>query len=630
MQRQLLAIVLMSLLAMFWLRWMAPAPQQPPPEGAAPAQQTAAPAEDTRSTASAQDVLARDLIPAYSAPGQDLWAALPPVPATVEPSDEVTIRSADLELVFTRIGARLKRATVILGKTHGEPVQLVPEPTANDAGAVFPLGLQFTDKALGDALNGRRFDAVVSPAGDAVSFSLTAPGVATFRKDFSLTSRRYVLRTEVAVENLTAEAQRFGRDQFPAYFLSWGPNIASGDLAMGFPQLLAWRSGGENQFEGTASLAKSAKNGSMTSIPDAEWIAVKSAYFAVAMKPDFAGARAMAFGAPNEFRFGYGAPGFEVAPGQAAASAFDVYIGPTSKDTLRAAWDTLPTVVRIYHWPSLAWLNWFAEMLLGLMNWFHAVIPNYGVAIVLVTLVVRVAMFPLTLKSMKSMKKMQLLAPDIEEIRKKYADNPQEQQKKMFELYRERGASPMSGCLPLFLQMPVFLALYRMLMSTYELRGASFLWIADLSQPDKLFTISALKDVPFVGMFEHLNLLPILAAAAMIASQKLVPMSAPVQNPQQKMMMTLMPVMVSFFCYKLPAGLNLYILVSTVLGIAQQPLIHVSQKEVEAKKPPRKRTNFYAAAQARKRQFAKEQRQAARLRSGDTPKGKSAKDSGTE
>ena len=273
---------------------------------------------------------------------------------------------------------------------------------------------------------------------------------------------------------------------------------------------------------------------------------------------------------------------------------------------MKSAWPTLETSHRFFEYPEI--LNWFATLLLSVLNWFYGIFPNYGVAIILLTILVRTAMFPLTVKQMRSMKRMQLLAPEMEKIKEKCGDDPQELNRRMMEMYRERGVNPLGGCFPLLLQMPVFIALYRMLWSTYELRGAPFiLWMKDLSQPDQLLHFPFLANVPVVGRYiEYLNVLPILCAVAMIISTKLMPMSGPTQNPQQKAMMTFMPVLVSVFCYTFASGLNLYIFVSTILGIAQNRLIRVSATDIPEKKPVKKKRNWYAAAQAKRRQAKKE------------------------
>jgi YidC/Oxa1 family membrane protein insertase len=254
------------------------------------------------------------------------------------------------------------------------------------------------------------------------------------------------------------------------------------------------------------------------------------------------------------------------------------------------------------------------------LNWFYGnVIANYGFAIIFLTIVVRTAMFPLTLKGMKSMKKMQKLAPEMEKIKEEVGDDQQEMQKRMMELYKERGVNPLGGCMPMLLQMPVFIALYRVYATAFEFRGAPFLgWITDLSEPDALFMLPFTIPVPFTANgIDSFNLLPILMGLAMVASTKIMPTSGPVQNPQQKMMMTLMPIFFSVICYNMASGLNLYILTSTLLGIVQNYFIHVGDDEVTPKPGATKKgkggkkskpKHFYAAAQARKRELAKEQR----------------------
>ncbi len=170
----------------------------------------------------------------------------------------------------------------------------------------------------------------------------------------------------------------------------------------------------------------------------------------------------------------------------------------------------------------------------------------------------------------------------------------------------------------MFLQLPVFIALYRMLWSAFELRRAPFmLWITDLSEPDRLINLSFAIPIPFSTMAIHsINLLPILGAVAMVLSVKLTPSSGPAMNPQQKMMMTIMPVFFSIFCYNLASGLNLYILISTLLGIGQNLIVQNIDIDVDVKekKPLTRAKHFYSIAQARKRQMNKEVRRDKKLK----------------
>jgi YidC/Oxa1 family membrane protein insertase len=350
----------------------------------------------------------------------------------------------------------------------------------------------------------------------------------------------------------------------------------------------------------------------VNTLPAPSWFAFRSTYFAVAFKPGFEDAQGWVTGLPHNFRFGVAAPRFEVAPEATHSNAFKIYLGPTEQRSLAQGWETLPKALRFYS-PTWDFMDKFSKALLWVLNIFHDYVPNYGLAIIFLTILVRMGMLPLMLKSMKSMKKMQMLGPEMQELKTKYADDSQELNKKMMELYKERGVNPLGGCLPMLLQMPVFFALYRMLQSAYELRGAHFFWwISDLSQADHMFPMPWTHSVPFLGVtFEYFNLLPILMGLSMLVSQKVMPVSGPAQNQQQKVMMYIMPFMFSFFCYTLMSGLNLYILTSTVLGVVQQQFVRVGDVELKAKKTVGKRQHFYTAAQARKRQMAREAKQAA-------------------
>ena len=166
-------------------------------------------------------------------------------------------------------------------------------------------------------------------------------------------------------------------------------------------------------------------------------------------------------------------------------------------------------------------------------------------------------------KSTRSMKKMQALAPELKALKEKYKDDPQKQTAKTWEIYKKHKVSPMSGCLPMLIQMPVFIGFYMMLRSAIELRGASFLWVADLSKPDTLFMIPGLN-FPF-------NLLPLLMGGAMLWQSHLTPPS-PGMDPAQAKIMRYMPLIFLVFLYNYSAALALYMTVSTLLGVLQTKL----------------------------------------------------------
>jgi YidC/Oxa1 family membrane protein insertase len=596
MRNQLIAIILMTVLFVAYFKFFSPTQPQHKIEPAQTAQQAV-----NNSAKEAEK-------PSTQAPVNHAGSALPPVSEIADPSAEEVILSDDkMELTFTRIGGRLKCAKLLFGGKDDASVQLVPTESVPDTEAVYPFGLQFTDETIADGLNYRRFDAQKDPSGKSVTFSYAIPDRGVIRKTFTIGDRSNIIEARVDYENATDKPQLLGLDQTPAYYLYWGPNIHSGDEKMGVKQAFVWRQTGKVEELPTANMVPSEGQEFFSkNVLNPDWVAVRSTYFAIAFKPEFEGGQGWASGGPKRFRFGFAAPRFEAPPKSVQSNSFSIYLGPCKQQSLAAAWQTLPEMFRFFQ-PPWGFMDKFAKMLLRLLNWFYHYIPNYGLGIIFLTVVVRFAMYPLTLKSMKSMKKMQLLGPELEALKEKYGENTQELNKKMMELYKERGVNPVGGCLPLMLQMPVFIALYRTLWSAFELRGAPFyLWINDLSQPDKMFHIPALAGIPVVSMFEYINLLPILMGLAMILSQKVMPVSGPAQNSQQKMMMNIMPLFFAFMCYSMASGLNLYILTSTILGVVQQKFIRVADSELKAKKAPAKRQHFYAAAQARKRQMVRE------------------------
>ena len=228
--------------------------------------------------------------------------------------------------------------------------------------------------------------------------------------------------------------------------------------------------------------------------------------------------------------------------------------------------------------------------IMWLMNTMYTLmgpLGNYGVVIMILVFMMRLVMHPVTKKSQVSMMRMQKLAPKMEEIKKKYANNKAEMNKKVMALYREQGISPFASMLPMIIQMPVWIALWTAVYTSIDLRGAKFLpfWITDLSVPDQLFRFPFGIELPFFG--EYFNLLPILMGVVMYLQQKLMPhsQSTAQTNPQvaqqQKMMMIMMPLLFPIMLYKGPSGVNLYILSSISAGVLEQIIIrkHIREKE---------------------------------------------------
>lgn len=569
-------------------------------------------------------------------------AVPPPLPADPALDEQtVTLSTGRLKLEFTPVGARLKRAWVLVGETEEEHPQLVPEdPALPGDRPLYPLGLfglRPVEGWRGDELDFAAWTPSVDEANRRVAFTYTQDGVVRVTKTFTLDPDEYFLDVTVDYENLSGAPQRLGLDaHIPAYTFNWVPALHSDDedMTRGSTTEIIWRKGGQSSHHAVSSLEPpSDATGYSEYVPQPDWISIKSTYFLVAMRIMAApedewvkNAWAWVAGDPLAYRFGVAVPRSEIAPGGRETRNFRLYMGPTHLASLKtAAANGFPELGEaLQFFTSVSFMDWFAKMLLSLLNFFHDnVYANYGIAIILLTIVVRIVVFPLTLKSMKSMKKMQLLAPEIEKIKAEVgADNPQELQKRTMEMYRSYGVNPLGGCFPMLLQMPVFFALYRMLWYAFELRGAPFLWIADLSREDALYTLPVSVNIIFTTI-NAINILPFLMAIAMVASQKLMPTSGPMQTPQQKFLMNFMPVFFSIICYNMSAGLNLYILTSTLLGIGQNYVmnlhkIELTQQELK-KTTARKPRHFYNAAQARKKQMAKEMRRAKQERSRGEP-----------
>jgi YidC/Oxa1 family membrane protein insertase len=292
----------------------------------------------------------------------------------------------------------------------------------------------------------------------------------------------------------------------------------------------------------------------------------------------------------------------ELAPaGQQASTksySFQIYLGPKDRDILNSnkLYRDLGFFQTIDFMPCCccpaAIIHPLAFGILWLMKWLHGFWPyNYGVVIIILVLLVRLILHPLTRKSQVSMSKYTKfnMLPEVQEIRKKYAKEPMEMHRRTAELQKKHGISHsamLMGMLPTFVQMPIWIALYSAIYASIDLRGAGFLpfWITDLSAPDALFRFRAIP-FPLFGKIDSFNLLPILMGVAFYLQQKLMPSQTASTDPQvaqqQKFMMIMMPVLFPLMLYTSPSGLNLYIMTSVFGGVIEQNVIkkHIREKE---------------------------------------------------
>jgi YidC/Oxa1 family membrane protein insertase len=245
---------------------------------------------------------------------------------------------------------------------------------------------------------------------------------------------------------------------------------------------------------------------------------------------------------------------------QTITQKFYIYLGPQELNVIKKINPSWTTVV--YY----GTFDFIARLLVGLLTALYGLVHNWGWAIVLFSIVIYVILYPLTLKQMRSMREMQVLQPHIEALRNTYKDNPQKLNKAIMELYKEHKVNPLGGCLPMLLQIPIFFALYQVLLRSVSLRGAHFLWIKDLSKPDSLFTLPV--SLPILG--NEFNILPILMTIGMFIQQKISTVATSSNAEQQKLMMIIMPFMFGFIFYRMPSGLVLYWFINSTFMLIYQ------------------------------------------------------------
>jgi YidC/Oxa1 family membrane protein insertase len=253
----------------------------------------------------------------------------------------------------------------------------------------------------------------------------------------------------------------------------------------------------------------------------------------------------------------------EIQPGAQDKVEFNLYFGPKSLKLLKSLGYDLNLAV------NFGWFDFLAKPFLYFMNFLYGFIPNYGVAIILLTIATKIIFWPLGTKSYKSMNEMKKIQPLLAEIKEKYGNDKKRMNEEVMGLYRTYKINPMGGCLPMLAQIPVFFALYRMLYETIELRHAPFLlWIKDLSAPDRLLHFSF--SIPFMEPPYGIPVLTIIMGITMFIQQKMTPA---VGDPTQAKMMMILPIVFTVIFVNFSAGLVLYWLINNVLSILQQYII---------------------------------------------------------
>jgi YidC/Oxa1 family membrane protein insertase len=319
-----------------------------------------------------------------------------------------------------------------------------------------------------------------------------------------------------------------------------------------------------------------------------DWVAVKNKYFAQILTPDGGGEKVVVHAARMALPAEAADPTFKpknaivreisaslllpelyLGAGEVFTRAIQYYVGPKKYLELSKNGLHQVDVMEFGMWAPVG------KLLLKIMNGIHDYLwpHNYGIAIILLTILVRIVFWPVTRKSTESMKKMQEIQPLVKAVQAKHKDNMQKQQQEIMALYKEHKVNPLGGCLPMLIQIPVFIALFVVLRSAIELRFAHFLWIGDLSQPENL-----LKGMLPFGL--SLNLLPILMAATMAWQQRLTPSAS--ADPNQQKIMMFMPIMMLVMFYTFASGLALYWTTQNVLMIVQQLMMMRKKKAASA------------------------------------------------
>ncbi len=290
---------------------------------------------------------------------------------------------------------------------------------------------------------------------------------------------------------------------------------------------------------------------------DGGWIAFLQHYFLAAwVSPEGQANRFFAKKAGGNYFFGFTGPPLDVAPAATGVWKAQFYAGPKDQKRLEEISPNLNLTI------DYGFLWWLAIPLFALLDWLHGLVGNWGAAIIMLTIIVKAVLYPLSAAGYKSMANMRRVAPQMKKIQERYANDRERLSKEMMGLYKKEGANPLGGCLPMLLPMPIFIALYWVLFESVELRLAPFMfWIEDLAQMDPFF------------------ILPLLMGASTYYMQSLNPQ---VGDPMQQKMMKMMPIMFTVLFLFFPAGLVLYWLVNNVLSIAQQQFVYRKAEKAQA------------------------------------------------
>jgi YidC/Oxa1 family membrane protein insertase len=458
----------------------------------------------------------------------------------------------------------------IINASAGPPCAAPPTPPAQGPSCLpFPFSLHFPTQEPAAKVNWAYYAETPDPDGLGVSY-LYSDGHTTVRKAFNFAKNSFLsqVETEVTVDGKPLP-----------HMIEWRGGFGDLTLAVPADKTVYFDVTNNKLNEKTASNAKS---GPLNASGNFSFAGLADSYFAAVFLPEgnsttqfitFSDTvRTPADEKPQPFA------GAAISDGE--TNRFELFLGPKDVDLLKSINPKLEQVV------DFGWMSILAKPLFLIVNWFndHAV-HNFGWSIVVVTVAINFILFPLKFTNMKSMRKMQALKPQIDVINAKYKSikmtDPRaaEKNQEVMDLYKKHGVNPMGGCFPMLLQLPFFFAFYKVFTVSVEMRGAPWLWVTDLSQPED-FSIAGVA----------IRFLPIVMIATQFYMQRMTPQ--PNTDPSQAKMMMFMPLIFGFMFYKFPSGLVLYYLTSNLVQMGQQYFFNRTEAAIEAVKsvePPKKK-----------------------------------------
>lgn len=548
-KRALLAFVLSMAVFAVWSLFFTPK-SEPPAQGQGAATQVEP--ETGRTLQSARTEVLRTEAQAGPAPQADIR--------------EITVHTELYTAVFTEAGGRLKSFKLNKYRTANDPGSPPKELVTVDSDKDLPLGLSFR-AGQGPKLKEAYFKAdregldLTGSAGQGtLVMTFESPDGFQVIKTYTFRADLYLIDLEVGLRNLSPATI----DDNLVLELTSGPFMKNKRYSFaGFGALIDDELQ-EIDIEDLEDDLNYLKKKAYT----LSWAAYEDQYFLAGILPqdkEKTRIAASALGSQG-VRIEFINPPLVMPPQTEKVYHFTIFYGPKDYSLLKSLNNDLDRCI------YFGWFDILSKPLLIFMIWLHNYVSNYGIVIIIITILIKILFWPLTAKSYKSMKSMQKLQPQIMKLREKYKDDREAMNREMMQLYRTYKVNPMGGCLPMVIQIPVFIALYRLLDYSLELRHSPFwLWMDDLSAPDRLFHFA--YKIPLMQEPTGIPVLTLLMGASMLLQQKMAPTPG---DPTQAKIMMFMPIFFTFIFINFPAGLVLYWLVNNLLSIGQQYLINKS------------------------------------------------------